>query len=72
MYTEQQSAGQFEAKAITPDRAPVPIVELQIVGFNPIPYRLLPDGKGLIVLEGVLGASQNFSESSWRAATGVS
>ncbi len=48
-------------KAITPDRAPVPIVELQIVGFGPrVPYRFLPDGKGLVVLEGVLGASQNF------------
>lgn len=61
MYSEQQSAGQFEVKAITPDRAPVPIVELQIVGFSTsVPYRFLPDGKGLIVLEGVRGASQNF------------
>ena len=61
LYSEQQSAGQFEVKAITPDRAPVPIVELQIVGFSPrVPYRFLPDGKGLVVLEGVLGLSQNF------------
>lgn len=61
VYSEQQSAGQFEVKAITPERAPVPIVELQIVGFSPrIPYRFTPDGKGLIVLEGVLGTSQNF------------
>jgi Tol biopolymer transport system component len=61
VYSEQQSAGQFEVKAITPDHAPVPIVELQIVGFNAfVPYRFLPDGKGLIVLEGVQGASQNF------------
>ena len=61
VYSEQQSAGQFEVRAITPDRAPVPIVELQIVGFSPrVPYRFLPDGKGLIVLEGVLGFSQNF------------
>jgi WD40 repeat protein len=60
VYSEQQSAGQFEVKAITPDRAPVPIVELQIVGFSPrVPYRFLPDGK-LVVLEGVLGNSQNF------------
>ena len=48
-------------KAITPDQAPVPIVELQIVGFTTfVPYRFLPDGKGLIVLEGGRGASQNF------------
>ena len=61
VYSEQQSAGQFEVKAITPDQAPVPIVELQIVGLSTfVPYRFLPDGKGLIVLEGVLGASQNF------------
>ena len=61
VYSEQQSAGQFEVKAITPDRAPVPIVELQIVGFSSrIPYRFTPDGKGLIVLEGVIGTSQNF------------
>lgn len=60
VYSEQQSAGQFEVKAITPDRAPVPIVELQIVGFSISSYRFLPDGKGLIVLEGVRGTSQNF------------
>ena len=61
VYSEQQSAGQFEVKAITPDQAPVPIVELQIVGFSAsVPYRFLPDGKALIVLEGVRGASQNF------------
>ena len=61
VYSEQQSAGQFEVKAITPDRAPVPIVELRVVGFNSsTPYRFLPDGKQLIVLEGVRGLSQNF------------
>jgi serine/threonine protein kinase/Tol biopolymer transport system component len=61
VYSEQQSAGQFAVKGITPEREAVPIVELQIVGFNTsTPYRFLPDGKGLIVLEGVLGTSQNF------------
>ena len=61
VYSEQESAGQLKVKAITPDRAPVPIVELQIFGLTTsVPYRFLPDGKGLIVLEGVLGASQNF------------
>ncbi len=61
VYSEQQSAGQFAVRAITPEQEPVPIVELQIVGFNTsTPYRFLPDGKALIVLEGVQGISQNF------------
>jgi Tol biopolymer transport system component len=61
VYSEQQRAGQFEVKAITPDQMPVPIVELQITGFNTsVPYRFLPDGKAMIVLEGLRGASQNF------------
>ena len=61
MYSEQQSAGQFEVKAITPEHAPVPIVELQIVGFRgATPYRFLPDGKALVVLGGTIGVSQNF------------
>jgi serine/threonine protein kinase/Tol biopolymer transport system component len=61
VYSEQQSAGQFEVKAITPEQAPVPIVELQIVGFTTATsYRFVPDGKALIVLEGVIGTSQNF------------
>jgi Tol biopolymer transport system component len=61
VYFEQQSAGQIEVKAITPDRAPVPMVELQIAGITTsVPYRFLPDGSGLIVLDGVQGGSQNF------------
>jgi serine/threonine protein kinase/WD40 repeat protein len=60
VYSEQQSAGKFEVKAITPEQAPVPIVEVPIVGFTrATPYRFLPDGKALIVLEGVQGR-QNF------------
>ena len=61
LYSEQQSAGQFEVKAITPDQAPVSIVEVQIFGFSRATrYRFLPDGKSLVVLEGTLGGSQNF------------
>jgi len=61
VYSEQQSAGQFEVKAITPEQAPVPIVELQIVGFTTATsYRFVPDRNALIVLEGVIGTSQNF------------
>jgi Tol biopolymer transport system component len=61
LYSEQQRAGQFEVKAMTPDRTPVPIVALPIVGFNTAtPYRFTPAGDALIVLGGVIGASQNF------------
>ena len=61
LYSEQQQAGQFEVKAMTPDQTPVSIVALQIVGFNTATYyRFLPEGNALIVLEGVIGASQNF------------
>jgi TolB protein len=60
LYSEQQRAGQFEVKAMTPDRSPVPIVAVQIVGFNSATrYRFVPEGDALIVLEGVIGA-QNF------------
>lgn len=61
MYSEQQKAGQFEVKAITPERVPVSIVELPIVGFSTAAqYRFLPDGRSLVVLEGTIGNSQNF------------
>jgi Tol biopolymer transport system component len=61
LYSEQQRAGQFEVKATTPDRTQVPIVALQIVGFSTATrYRFVPEGDALIVLEGVIGASQNF------------
>ena len=61
LYSEQQNAGQFEVKAITPDQAPVSIVEVQTFGFTrAAPYRFSPDGQSLIVLAGTLGSSQNF------------
>ena len=68
VYSEQQSAGQFAVKAITPDQAPVP--HPRVSGrLSPLatPYRFLPDGKALIVLEGVLGASRTFSGSIWQS-----
>jgi Tol biopolymer transport system component len=61
LYSEQQRAGQFEVRAMTPEQTPVSIVALQIVGFSTVTqYRFLPEGDALIVLEGVIGASQNF------------
>ena len=61
VYSEQQSAGQFEVKAITPDQSagPHPRVSVSAIPLA-TPYRFLPNGKALIVLEGDLGASQNF------------
>lgn len=61
LYSEQQRAGQFEVKAMTPDRTQVAIGAIQIVGFSAgTHYRFMPEGGALIVLEGVIGASQNF------------
>jgi serine/threonine protein kinase len=61
LYSEQQRAGQFEVKGITPNRAPITIVPLQVVGFSTsTQYRFVPNKNALVVLEGVIGASQNF------------
>ncbi len=61
LYSEQQRAGQFEVKAITPDQVPVPIVQPQIVGLRtPTQYRFVPTEDALVVLGGVVGSSQNF------------
>ena len=61
LYSEQQKAGQLEVKAMTPERTAVPTVALQIVGLSTATrYQFVPAGDALIVLEGVLGASQNF------------
>ena len=61
LYSEQQRAGQFEVKGITPDRAPITIVPLQIVGFSTdTQYRFVPNENALVVIEGVIGTSQNF------------
>lgn len=61
LYSEQQRAGQFEVKAMTPDRTQVPISAVQIVGFSTgTRYQFMPEGGALIVLEGVIGGSQNF------------
>jgi Tol biopolymer transport system component len=60
VYSEQQGGGSFEVKAITPDRAPVPIPTFQVSYTIATPYRFMPDGKALIVLEGAARTSQNF------------
>ena len=60
MYSEQQGAGTFQVKAITPDKRPVPLPEFRVSYTIATPYRFIPNGKALIALEGNLGA-QNFS-----------
>ena len=61
LYSEQQRAGQFEVRGITPDRAPITTVPLQVVGFSTsTQYRFVPNENALVVIEGVIGASQNF------------
>jgi Tol biopolymer transport system component len=60
VYSEQQGGGSFQVKAITPDKASVPLPELQVGYTIATPYRFMPNGKALIALEGNLGA-QNFS-----------
>ena len=72
VYSEQQSAGQFEVKAITPDQAPVPIVELQIVGYTIRSVSIPAKRKGAHRAGRRAGPPRTFSGSSWRAATGVS
>ncbi|HET9262980.1 MAG TPA: protein kinase [Vicinamibacterales bacterium] len=59
VYSEQQGGGSFQVKAITPDKASVPLPELQVGYTIATPYRFMPNGKALIALDGNLGA-QNF------------
>ena len=59
MYSEQQGGGAFQVKAISPDKASVPLPALEVGYTIATPYRFMPNGKALITLEGSLGA-QNF------------
>ena len=74
VYSEQQSAGQFEVKAITPDRAPVPIVELQIVGFSHSTSVSIPTRteRRSSCWKARWVPPRTSSGSTWRAANGVS
>ena len=59
VYSEQQGGGAFQVKAISPDKASVPLPALEVGYTIATPYRFMPNGKALITLEGSLGA-QNF------------
>jgi len=60
VYSEQQGGGQFEVKAIAPDKAPVAIPKVQVGYTIATPYRFMPNGKALIALDGATRATQNF------------
>jgi serine/threonine protein kinase/dipeptidyl aminopeptidase/acylaminoacyl peptidase len=60
-YSEQQSGGQFRVRAIAPDKASVPLPELQVGNTIATPYRFMPNGKAVITLQGNLGAQNFFS-----------
>jgi Tol biopolymer transport system component len=60
VYSEQQGGGSFQVKAITPDKASVPLPDLQVAYTTATPYRFVPHSKVLITLVGNLGV-QNFT-----------
>ena len=59
LYSEGQGSATVRLQAITPDKQAFPLPEVW-VGNTGDRYRFLPDGKGLVVTQGVLWL-QNFS-----------
>ncbi len=59
LYSEGQGSATVRLQGITPDKRPFPLPEIW-VGNTGDRYRFLPDGKSLIVTQGVLWL-QNFS-----------
>ena len=58
LYSEGQGSATVRLQGVTPDREPVPLPEVW-VGNTGDRYRFLPDGKSLVVYQGVLRL-QNF------------
>ena len=58
LYSEGQGSATVRLQGITPDKRPFPLPELW-VGNTGDRYRFLPDGKSLVVTQGVLWL-QNF------------
>ena len=74
VYSEQASSGggQFQVRAITPEKAPVPLPKL-LVGYTiATPYRFTPNGEALIALEGTPRAPELSSVSISGAGSGAS
>jgi Tol biopolymer transport system component len=60
LYSEGQGSATVRLQAVTPDKRPFPLPEEVWVGNTGDRYRFLPDGKSLVVTQGVLWL-QNFS-----------
>jgi tricorn protease-like protein len=60
VYSEPVQGSTLVTKAITPDKRPFRIPEIQVVYLVSTPYRFAPDGEWLIFLEGVVEGARNF------------
>ena len=59
IYSEPLQGGTFLAKAITPDKAPARLPNIQVLYTTSTPYRFVPNQKALIFLD----AGANFNRS---------
>jgi TolB protein len=51
VYCDQQGGGQFTVRAITPDKVPLRIPDIEVSYTTAIPYRFIPNQKSLIYLK---------------------
>jgi Tol biopolymer transport system component len=58
LYSEGRGAATLQVRGVTPDKKPFPLPEVW-VGYIGNRYRFLPDGKSLVVMQGLLWR-QNF------------
>ncbi len=61
VYSEPRDGGIFLAKAITPDKAPVPLPEILVNQQSSNPYRFVPGRKELVYIKSVGIMTWNFS-----------
>ncbi len=60
VYSEQQGGGHFAVRAITPDKVPIRIPDIEVSYTTAIPYRFVPNRKSLIYLKPGNLPEQNF------------
>jgi Tol biopolymer transport system component len=60
VYSEQQGGGQFAVRAITPDRVPVAMPDIQVNYTTATPYRFMPNSRVLVYLEPASPRQQDF------------
>jgi serine/threonine protein kinase len=51
VYSEPREGGVLQARAVTPDKAPVPLPDIRTSQFIPYPYRFVPGRQELVYLE---------------------